>query len=47
MSYVAVIYQPLYRIQAPVTLTGWVLMLSLMVYATVQDLGRLGLTLLS
>jgi regulator of sigma E protease len=41
------IYQPLYRIQAPVTLAGWVLMLLLMVYATIQDLGRLGLTLLS
>jgi regulator of sigma E protease len=41
------IYQPLYRIQAPVTLAGWVLTLLLMVYATIQDLGRLGLTLLS
>ena len=41
------IYQPIYRIQAPVTLAGWALMLSLMVYATIEDLGRLGLTLLS
>jgi regulator of sigma E protease len=39
------IYQPLSRIHAPVTLGGWALMLALMVYATIQDLGRLGLTL--
>ena len=39
------IYRPLYRIQAPVTLAGWVLMLALMVYATIQDLGRLGLAI--
>jgi regulator of sigma E protease len=41
------IYRPLYRIQAPVTLAGWVFMLALMVYATIQDLGRLGLSMLS
>lgn len=41
------IYQPLHRIQAPVTLAGWALMLGLMVYATIQDLGRLGLSIVS
>jgi regulator of sigma E protease len=41
------IYRPLFRIQAPVTLAGWVVMLALMVYATIQDLGRIGLPVLS
>jgi regulator of sigma E protease len=41
------IYQPVYRIQAPATLAGWVFMLALMAYATIQDIGRLGLTALS
>jgi regulator of sigma E protease len=41
------IYRPLHRIQAPVTLVGWVFMLALMVYATIHDLGRLGLRMLS
>ena len=36
------IYRPLYRIQAPVTLAGWVFMLALMVYATMHDVVRLG-----
>jgi regulator of sigma E protease len=41
------IYRPLFRIQAPVTLAGWVVMLGLMVYATIHDLGRIGLHVLS
>jgi regulator of sigma E protease len=41
------VYRPLFRIQAPLTLAGWVFMLALMVYATVQDLGRIGLDVLS
>ena len=41
------IYQPLCRIQVPVTLAGWAVMLALMVYATIHDLGRLGLNVLS
>jgi regulator of sigma E protease len=41
------IYQPLHRIQAPVTLAGWAVMLALMVYATIHDLGRLGVSILS
>ena len=41
------IYRPLFRIQAPVTLAGWAIMLGLMVYATVNDLGRIGLSVLS
>jgi regulator of sigma E protease len=41
------IYRPVYRIQAPVTLAGWVFMLALMVYATIHDLGRLGVSILS
>ena len=36
------IYRPLVRIQAPVTLAGWAVMLALMVYATIHDLGRIG-----
>jgi regulator of sigma E protease len=41
------IYRPLFRIQTPVTLAGWVVMLALMVYATIHDLGRIGLHVLS
>ncbi len=41
------IYRPLSRIQAPVTLAGWALMLALMVYATIQDIGRIGSSVLS
>ena len=35
------IYQPLTRIQMPVTLAGWAFVLGLMVYATIQDVGRI------
>ena len=35
------IHQPLTRIQMPVTLAGWAFVLGLMVYATIQDLGRI------
>jgi regulator of sigma E protease len=35
------IYQPLTRIQTPATLLGWALVLGLMAYATVQDIGRI------
>jgi regulator of sigma E protease len=41
------IYRPLFRIRAPVTLAGWAFMLGLMVYATIHDLGRIGLGVLS
>ena len=41
------IYRPLFRIQAPLTLAGWAFMLALMVYATIHDLGRIGLDVLS
>lgn len=41
------IHRPFFRIQAPVTLAGWVIMLGLMVYATVNDFGRIGLSVLS
>jgi regulator of sigma E protease len=34
-------YRPLFRIQAPVALAGWGIMLALMVYATIRDLGRI------
>lgn len=46
-SLLETIYRPLHRLQAPVTLAGWAVMLALMVYATIQDLGRLGLNMLS
>ena len=39
------IYRPLYRIQTPVTLAGWAFMLALMVYATIHDLVRLGVSM--
>lgn len=38
------IHRPFFRIQAPVTLAGWVIMLGLMVYATFNDLGRIGVS---
>jgi regulator of sigma E protease len=41
------IHRPLFRIQAPLTLAGWAFMLALMVYATIHDLGRIGLDVLS
>ena len=41
------IYRPLVRIQTPVTLAGWAVMLALMVYATIHDIGRIGLSVLS
>jgi len=41
------IYRPLSRIQVPLTLAGWGFMLALMVYATLHDLGRIGLDVLS
>ena len=41
------IYRRTVRIQAPLTLAGWACMLALMVYATIQDLGRIGLSVLS
>lgn len=41
------IYRPSVRIQAPVTLAGWAFMFALMVYATIHDLGRIGLDVLS
>jgi regulator of sigma E protease len=41
------IYEPLRRIQAPLTLAGWVCMMALIAYATMQDLARLGLSILS
>jgi regulator of sigma E protease len=47
LSVLEKIYRPLYRIQAPVTLAGWAVMLALMVYATFHDLGRLGLSMLA
>lgn len=41
------IHRPLFRIQAPVALAGWAFMLALMVYATIHDLGRIGLDVFS
>jgi regulator of sigma E protease len=41
------IYRPLFRIQAPVALAGWAVMLALMFYATIRDLGRIGIDVLS
>jgi regulator of sigma E protease len=40
-------YRPLARIQAPLTLAAWAFMLALMVYATIQDLGRVGPSVLT
>jgi regulator of sigma E protease len=35
------IYRPVSRVEAPVTLTGWSMVLALMVYATVQDVWKI------
>ena len=35
------IYQPLTRVQMPVTLAGWAFVLGVMVHATIQDLQRI------
>jgi regulator of sigma E protease len=35
------IWKPMTRLHVPVAITGWVLMLVLMIYATVADVGRL------
>jgi regulator of sigma E protease len=35
------IYRPVVRLEAPVTLAGWTMVLLLMAYVTVQDLGRI------
>jgi regulator of sigma E protease len=35
------IYRPVGRVEAPVTLAGWSMVLALMVYATVQDVWRI------
>ena len=35
------IYRPVVRAEAPMTLAGWAMVLALMVYVTVQDVGRL------
>ncbi len=35
------IYRPVVRFEAPVTLAGWAMVLALMVYVTVQDVGRI------
>jgi regulator of sigma E protease len=35
------IYRPVARAEAPLTLAGWAIVLAVMVYATVQDVGRI------
>lgn len=35
------IYRPIAKIEAPVTLAGWALVMGLMVWVTVQDVGRI------
>jgi regulator of sigma E protease len=40
-------YRPLGRIQTPVALAGWAAMLALMAYATIQDIGRITIDVLS
>src|SRR5678815_2529561 len=35
------IYRPLARVEAPATLVGWALFMVLMLYVTIQDVGRL------
>jgi regulator of sigma E protease len=35
------IYRPVIRVEAPLTLAGWTIVLALMIYATVQDVGRI------
>jgi regulator of sigma E protease len=41
------IYRPVVRIQTRVALVGWIFLLALMVYATIRDLGRLGIDVVS
>jgi regulator of sigma E protease len=41
------IVRPLGRIQTPVALAGWAAMLALMAYATIQDIGRITIDVLS
>ena len=36
------LFRPLRRIEIPVTLAGWALMLGVMIYATIHDIGRIG-----
>jgi regulator of sigma E protease len=40
-SLLEAVCKPLKRLQVPVAVTGWLLMLGLMLYATVHDIGRL------
>jgi regulator of sigma E protease len=35
------IYRPIAKVEAPVTLAGWALVMVLMVYLTIQDVGRI------
>ena len=35
------IYRPVVRAEVPVTLAGWAMVLALMVYATIQDVGKI------
>jgi regulator of sigma E protease len=35
------VYRPLVRLQAPAALVGWVLVMGLMVYATIQDIDKI------
>lgn len=35
------IYRPIARVEAPVTLAGWALVMVLMIFVTVQDVGRI------
>ncbi len=35
------LYRPLVRLQAPAAVVGWVLVMGLMVYATIQDIDKL------
>lgn len=40
MGFLRKIYQPLRRLEVPLTIGGWVLLMGLMLYATALDLGR-------
>ena len=35
------IYRPVVKVEAPLTVAGWTMVLALMVYVTVQDVGRI------
>ena len=35
------VYRPLVRLQAPAALVGWVLVMGLMAYATIQDIDKI------